>query len=56
MESDEWLTIKEAAAYLKLSVSTIRKKIKLKQLPCYRQEHTIRIKRSDLDNFFKPNK
>jgi excisionase family DNA binding protein len=47
----EWLTIQEAANYLKLSVPTIRKYIRLKKLIYYRQGRIIRFKKDDLDNF-----
>ena len=52
--SNEWLTIKEAADYLKLSVPAIRKYIRLGKLPNYRQGRIVRIKRRDLDNFLQP--
>jgi excisionase family DNA binding protein len=47
----EWLTIQEAADYLKVSIPTIRKYIKLNKLSCYRQARIIRLKKVDLDNF-----
>jgi len=56
MENIEWLTIKEAADYLKLSVPAIRKYIRLGKLPYYRQGRIVRIKKQDLDNFLKPGK
>ncbi len=55
MENNEWLTIKEAAGYLKLSVPAIRKYIRLGKLPHYRQGRIVRLKRRDLDNFLKPS-
>jgi excisionase family DNA binding protein len=47
----EWLTIEDAAGYLKISIPTVRKYIRLKKLPCYRQGRIIRLKKEDLDNF-----
>lgn len=52
---DEWLTIKEAAERLKLSVAVIRKYIRLGKLPHYRQGRIVRLKRSDVDNFLRPS-
>jgi excisionase family DNA binding protein len=53
MVNNEWLTIKEAADYLKLSVPTIRKYIRLRKLPHYRHGRIVRFKRRDLDNFLE---
>lgn len=47
----EWLTVQDAANYLKLRVPTIRKYIRLNKLPCHRQGRIIRFKKEDLDNF-----
>jgi len=54
MENTEWLTIKEAAGYLKLSVPAIRKYIRLGKLTHYRHGRIVRLKRRDLDNFLEP--
>jgi excisionase family DNA binding protein len=54
MENDEWLTIEEAANYLKLSVPAIRKYIGSGRLKHYRNGRIIRLKKSDLDSFLKP--
>ena len=56
MESNEWLTIKEAASYLKLSVPAIRKYIRLGKLPHYRHGRIVRLKKQDLDNFLEPGR
>jgi len=54
MGTDEWMTIEEAAAYLKVSRNTIRNYIKSKTLPSYHSgERLIRIKRIDIDTFLK---
>ncbi|MFC1981087.1 helix-turn-helix domain-containing protein [Chloroflexota bacterium] len=55
MENNEWLTIKEAAGYLKLSVPAIRKYIRLGKLLHYRHGRIVRLKRRDLDNFLEPS-
>jgi excisionase family DNA binding protein len=55
MERDEWLTIEEAAKYLKLSIPAIRKYISNGKLKHYRNGRIIRIKKSDLDSFLKPS-
>jgi excisionase family DNA binding protein len=51
----EWMTIEDAAKYLKVSVPSIRNYIKSGKLPSYRQGKLIRIKQSDLDTFLKPS-
>jgi len=53
--ANEWLTIKEAANYLKVSVPTIWRYIRLGQLTAYRRGRIVRLKKSDLDNFLQPN-
>jgi excisionase family DNA binding protein len=47
----EWLTIQQAAEYLKISVPTIRKYVRLKKLPSYRHGRIIRLQKDDLDKF-----
>ncbi len=54
MDDNEWLTIKEAAEHLKLSVAAIRKYIRLGKLPYYRQGRVVRLKKNDVDNFLRP--
>ncbi len=51
--TEDWLTIQEAAAYLKLSVAAIRKYIRLGKLVSYHQGRIIRLKRNDLDAFME---
>ena len=55
MQNNEWLTIKEAAGYLKLSVPAIRKYIRLGKLLHYRHGRIVRLKKRDLDNFLEPS-
>jgi excisionase family DNA binding protein len=48
--SSPWLTVKEAADYLRTSEQAIYKRIKRKQLPSYRPEGSqILLRREDLD-------
>jgi excisionase family DNA binding protein len=51
---DQWLTVKEAAERLKLSVPAIRNYIRLGKLPHYRHGRVVRLKRSDVDNLLRP--
>jgi excisionase family DNA binding protein len=51
--TEEWMTIEEAAQYLKLAVVTVRKYVKSGQVPSYRQGRIIRLKSSDLDQFME---
>ena len=51
---NQWLTIKDAAERLRLSVPAIRNYIRLGKLPHYRQGRVVRLKRSDVDNFLRP--
>lgn len=50
--SDDYLTVKEAAAFLKLSTASL---YKLKHLQC-RRGKSIRFKRSALENHIRPRK
>jgi excisionase family DNA binding protein len=48
--SSPWLTVKEAADYLRTTEGAIRKRIERKQLPSYRPEGSqILLHRDDLD-------
>lgn len=49
----DWLTIKEAANYLKCSEATIYRRIKTGELPTYKTGKLTRIKREDLDDLLK---
>jgi len=53
MADNEWMTIAEAAKYLKLSVPGIRKYIKLGKLTSYHQGRIVRLKKSELDSFME---
>jgi excisionase family DNA binding protein len=52
-DKNEWLTIAEAAKYLKLSIPSIRNYLKSGKLSSYRFGRVIRLKRIDLDALFK---
>ncbi len=54
-QNDEWLTVKEAAGRLKLSVATIRKYIRAGKLAAHRQARIIRLRKSDVDRFLRPS-
>lgn len=49
---DEWLSKKEAAKILKLSLPTIMKMVKEGKIPCSRIGNNIRFKRSSLEKSF----
>jgi len=55
-EPKELLSVQEAADFLGLSVSTIRRYIRDGRLPAYRVagERLLRIKRSDLEKLLDP--
>lgn len=44
-----WLTAREAASHLHISLSLLRRLIKRGQLPVYRVGRAVRIRMSDLD-------
>ena len=48
---DEIFTRKEAAKYLKVSLSTLDKIAKYEKLPFYKILDSIRFKKSDLNNY-----
>ena len=54
MDANEWLTIKETAERLKLSIAAIRKYIREGKLSHYRRGRVVRLKKSDVDNFLQP--
>jgi excisionase family DNA binding protein len=50
-EEQEWFTVAEAAAYLRISRRTVYKLVEDKRLPAYRigAERHLRFRREDLD-------
>jgi excisionase family DNA binding protein len=52
---DEWMTVEEAAGYLRISKSDIRKYIRRGKLRCYVQGNDTQLMTSDLDAFIIPH-
>ncbi len=53
MTDEDILSLKEAAAYLRLSENTLRRAIKEGALPAAQLRGKIRIRKADLDALFK---
>lgn len=51
----EWLTRKEAAKYLSLSISTLQNITKSKQIPSSKIGDSIRYRKTALDEYLKSN-
>lgn len=51
--SEEIMTIREAAEYLKVSVPTVRKMIAEKEIPFFQRGQVIRLNRSDLQRWMR---
>ena len=49
----KWLSVKEAAAYLKLSPSNLYKRLMLNAIPHYKVEKRVLFSREDLDAWVK---
>ncbi len=54
-ENLKWITTKEAAQYLRVSVGQIRNMVWRGQLPSYRINNRLRFLRSDIDKIVKPS-
>ena len=53
---DSWFSISEAAQHLKMSVSFIRKQVRLRSIPFSRPGgKVLRFRRSDLDRWLEAN-
>lgn len=50
----KWLTTKEAAFYLRVSVGQLRNMVYRRQLKAYHLKNRLRFLRSDLDRLIKP--
>ncbi len=50
---DGYITIDEAAAYMKVHRETIRRYVNQKKLTAYKGDKIIRFKKEDLDNLLK---
>lgn len=51
----KWLTSKEAAFYLRVSVGQLRNMVWRNQIKCYRIRNRLRFLRSDLDFLLQPS-
>jgi excisionase family DNA binding protein len=51
----KWMTSKEAALYIRVSVGQIRNMVWRGQIKCYHIRNRLRFLRSDLDNVLKPS-
>lgn len=52
-DAEPWLTAEEAAGYLQIEVSTVKKWVKLRQIPHGRAGSLPRFRRSELDRWMK---
>lgn len=52
---EEIMTIREAAAYLKVSVPTIRNLIASKEIPFFQRGQVIRLNRGDVKEWLRTN-
>lgn len=49
----KWMTSKEAASYIRVSVGQLRNMVWRGQIKCYRLKNRLRFLRSDLDSIVK---
>jgi len=54
-ENLKWITTKEAALYLRVSVGQIRNMVWRGQLASYRVSNRLRFLKSDIDKIVKPS-
>lgn len=54
-ENLKWITTKEAAQYLRVSVGQIRNMVWRGQLPSHRVNNRLRFLKSDIDKIVKPS-
>lgn len=52
---EEIMTIREAAAYLKVSVPTVRNMIATKEIPFFQRGQVIRLNRGDVKEWLRNN-
>jgi excisionase family DNA binding protein len=50
----KWMTSKEAAFYLRVSVGELRNMVYRNQIKCFKMRSRLRFLRSDLDRVLKP--
>jgi excisionase family DNA binding protein len=55
---NEWLTVQEAAAFLKLAKQTVYQKVHEKKIPCYKPENSsvLRFRKSELESWLQSGK
>ncbi|MEO7490940.1 MAG: helix-turn-helix domain-containing protein [Ferruginibacter sp.] len=53
VESDEFLNVKDCAAFLKLSVPTIYSKVSLKELPVNKKGNRLYFSKKELTDYLK---
>lgn len=53
--TEEIMTIREAAAYLKVSVPTVRNMIASKEIPFFQRGQVIRLNRGDINQWLRNN-
>ena len=51
----KWMTSKEAASYIRVSVGQLRNMVWRGQIKCYRLKNRLRFLRSDLDKLLTPS-
>ncbi len=51
----KWMTSKEAASYIRVSVGQLRNMVWRGQIKCYRLKNRLRFLRSDLDRLLTPS-
>ena len=56
VDSAKWLTVKDAAAYLRTTASGIRNMVYRDQLPSYKLHGRILFKRTDLDRLIESSR
>ena len=49
----KWMTSKEAAFYIRVSVGQLRNMVWRRQIKCYRLKNRLRFMRNDLDTVLK---
>jgi len=56
LEDEEYLTIEEIAKRLKVKPFTVRDWIRKQELPAYKVGRTLRVKKSDFEEFMKKHR
>ena len=56
MDDEEYLTVEDIAKRLKVKEFTVRDWIRKRELPAYKVGRTLRIKKTDFDEFMKKHR